>query len=66
MIFEGRLDIAQARALVDRLDLDTSATARVIFKPSHQQVAPATAVFEDVASQLRGDGRYHGHLRCPK
>ena len=50
---------------IDRFDLHAGAASR-IFKPGHQQVTPAAAVFEDVASEFRGDGRDHNHLRCPK
>ncbi len=49
MILEGGLDIAEARSVVDGLNLDTSSTAGCIVKPGHQQVTPAAAVFEDVA-----------------
>ena len=66
MILEGRLGIVEARALVDGLDLDASATVSGIFKPSHEQVTPSAPVFEDVASELRDDSRYHGRFRCPK
>jgi len=66
MILEGRLAVVEARALVDGLDLDTSAAPGGIFKPGHQQVTPPAAVFEDIAPEFRGDGRYHGHFRCPK
>jgi hypothetical protein len=66
MIPEGRLGVVEARALVDGLDLDTSAAPGGIFKPGHQQMTPAAAIFEDVAPEFRGNGRYHGHFRNPE
>ena len=66
MIPEGCLAVVEARALVDGLDLDTSAAPGRIFKPGHKQVTPPAAVFEDVAPEFRGDGCYHRYFRCPK
>ena len=66
MILEGCLAVVEARALVDGLDLDTSAASSGIFKPGHQQVATPATVLEDVAPEFRGDGCYHNYFRCPK
>jgi hypothetical protein len=65
VVLKRRIDVQEAWALVDSLDLDTTATGD-IFQPGHQQVAPPAAIFEDVASEFRGDGRDHGQFRCPK
>jgi hypothetical protein len=66
MILEGRLGVVEARAIVHRLDLDASTPMGAILNPGHHQVTAATAVFEDIAPEFRGDSRYHGHFRCPK
>src|SRR5215207_4462257 len=63
MILQRRLDVVEARAIVHRLDLDAPMPMDEILNPGHQQVAAATAVFEDIASEFRGDSRYHGHFR---
>ena len=66
MILECGFGVVEARALIDSLDFDTSAAPGGIFKPGHQQVAAATAIFEDVASQFRSNSCDHDHFRCPK
>jgi hypothetical protein len=52
MIPERRLGVVEARAIVHRLDLDTSAPMGAILNPGHHQVTAGTAVFEDIAPEF--------------
>ena len=62
VIFKRVLRIEKARAVVDSLHFDARAATCTIIEPGHQQMTAAPAIFQNIASELRYDGRDHGHL----
>src|SRR2546426_4943705 len=51
-ILDSGLYIDEPRTVVDRLDLDGAVATHIVFDPAHEQVAPAAAIFENVASKF--------------
>ena len=66
MILQRPLWIEKPRTTVDGHDFYACAAAGAIFQPGHQQVTPATAVFQDIASELGGDRCNHRNVGGPE
>lgn len=66
MVVQRPFLVDKSWSVVDRFDLDAIVIVRSAFNPCHEEVPSRIAVFQNIAPQLRGDGREHRHIRGPK
>src|SRR5262245_7928751 len=62
VIFERALRVEEPRTIVDGFHFHTQAAISAVVEPSHQQMAAAAAIFQNVASEFGGHGCNHRHL----